>query len=94
MEERSLKRRYAVKFCVPLGKNAVETFQTLQVAFKGDCVSGSQPGWWHEAFMAGDRPMNSVLDAQQLARIDENVNRVARSDRRLSHPPRRKSLIS
>ncbi|KAJ8950971.1 hypothetical protein NQ318_006355 [Aromia moschata] len=45
--------RYAFKFCVQLGKNATETFQMLQEAFKDDCISRSQSGRWHKAFKEG-----------------------------------------
>ncbi|EGI61313.1 FLJ37770-like protein [Acromyrmex echinatior] len=51
--ERSLEQRYAIKFCVRLGKNATETFQMLQEAFKDDCISRSQSGRWHKAFKEG-----------------------------------------
>ncbi|XP_011866780.1 PREDICTED: uncharacterized protein LOC105561422 [Vollenhovia emeryi] len=36
--ERSLEQRYAIKFCVRLGKNATETFQMLQEADIKDTV--------------------------------------------------------
>ncbi|UYV81583.1 hypothetical protein LAZ67_20001597 [Cordylochernes scorpioides] len=51
--ERSLEQRYAIKVCVRLGKNATETFQMLQKAFKDDCISRSQSGKWHKAFKEG-----------------------------------------
>lgn len=85
----SLEQRYAIKFCVRLGKNATETFQMLQEAFKEDCISRSQSGRWHKAFKEGreeiaDEPRSG---RPTTARTDENVNRVCevlRSDRRLS----------
>lgn len=87
--ERSLEQRYAIKFCVRLGKNATETFQMLQEAFKEDCISRSQSGRWHKAFKEGreeiaDEPRSG---RPTTARTDENVHRVCevlRSDRRLS----------
>ncbi|KAG5314820.1 MOS1T transposase, partial [Acromyrmex insinuator] len=87
--ERSLEQRYAIKFCVRLGKNATETFQMLQEAFKDDCISRSQSGKWHKTFKEGreevaDEPRSG---RPTTARTDENVNRVCevlRSDRRLS----------
>lgn len=87
--ERSLEQRYAIKFCVKLGKNATETFQMLQEAFKDDCISRSQSGRWHKAFKEGreevaDEPRSG---RPTTARTDENVDRVRevlRSDRRLS----------
>ncbi|EGI61317.1 FLJ37770-like protein [Acromyrmex echinatior] len=87
--ERSLEQRYAIKFCVRLGKNATETFQILQEAFKDDCISRSQSGRWHKPFKEGreeiaDEPRSGC---PTTTRTDENVNRVCevlRSDRRLS----------
>ncbi|UYV61680.1 hypothetical protein LAZ67_1005891 [Cordylochernes scorpioides] len=87
--ERSLEQRYAIKFCVRLGRNATETFQMLQKAFKDDCISRSQSGKWHKAFKEGreevaDEPRSG---RQTTARTDENVDRVLeflRTDRRLS----------
>ncbi|UYV80288.1 hypothetical protein LAZ67_18002305 [Cordylochernes scorpioides] len=87
--ERSLEQRYALKFCVRLGKNATETFQILQKAFKDDCISRSQSGKWHKAFKEGreevaDEPRSG---RPTTARTDENVDRVLevlRTDRRLS----------
>ncbi|UYV63484.1 hypothetical protein LAZ67_2004229 [Cordylochernes scorpioides] len=87
--ERSLEQRYAIKFCVRLGKNATETFQMLQKAFKDDCISRSQSGKWHKAFKEGreevaDEPRSG---RPTTARTDENVDRVLevlRIDRRLS----------
>lgn len=87
--ERSLEQRYAIKFCVRLGKNATETFQMLQEAFKDDYISRSQSGRWHKAFKEGreeiaDEPRSG---RPTMTRTDENVNRVRevlRSDRRLS----------
>ncbi|UYV84561.1 hypothetical protein LAZ67_X002615 [Cordylochernes scorpioides] len=87
--ERSLEQRYAIKFCVRLGKNATETFQMLQKVFKDDCISKSQSGKWHKAFKEGweevaDEPRSG---RPTTARTDENVDRVLdvlRTDRRLS----------
>ncbi|KAG5314838.1 GVQW3 protein, partial [Acromyrmex insinuator] len=81
--ERSLEQRYAIKFCVRLGKNATETFQMLQEAFKDDCISRSQSGRWHKAFKedreeVADEPRSG---RPTTVRTDEEV---LRSDRRLS----------
>ncbi|UYV70267.1 hypothetical protein LAZ67_7002330 [Cordylochernes scorpioides] len=86
--ERSLEQRYAIMFCVRLGKNATETFQMLQKAFKDDCISRSQSGKWHKAFKEGweevaDEPRSG---RPTTARTDKNVDRVLevlRTDRRL-----------
>ncbi|UYV72446.1 hypothetical protein LAZ67_9003181 [Cordylochernes scorpioides] len=87
--ERSLEQRYAIKFCVRLGKNATETFQMPQKAFKDDCISRSQYGKWHKAFKEGreevaDEPRSG---RPTTARTDENVDRVLevlRTDHRLN----------
>ncbi|UYV76833.1 hypothetical protein LAZ67_14002137, partial [Cordylochernes scorpioides] len=87
--ERSLEQRYAIKVCVRLGKNATETFQMLQKAFKDDCISRSQSGKWYKAFKEGreevaDEPRSG---RPTTARTDENVDRVLevlRTDRRSS----------
>ncbi|GFX77324.1 protein GVQW3 [Trichonephila clavipes] len=81
--ERSLEQRYAIKFCLRLGKNATETFQLLQEAFKITV--------WevHKAFKEGrgevaDEPRSG---RPTTARTEENVDRVRevlRTDRRLS----------
>ncbi|UYV78576.1 hypothetical protein LAZ67_16002050 [Cordylochernes scorpioides] len=87
--ERSLEQRYAIKFCVRLGKNATETFQVLQKAFKNDCISRSQSGKWHKAFKEGRKEVADEPRSGRptTARTDENVDRVLevlRNDRRLS----------
>lgn len=47
--ESTIEQRYAIKFCVRLGKNATETFSMLQDAFKDNCLSYSQVKKWHKA---------------------------------------------
>ena len=87
--ERSLKQRYAIKFCVRLGRNATETFQMLQEVFRDDCISRSQSGKWHKVFNEGreeiaDEPRSG---RPTTTRTEENVDRVRevlRTDRRLS----------
>ncbi|XP_033222809.1 protein GVQW3-like [Belonocnema kinseyi] len=80
--EGSIEQRYAIKFCVRLGKNATETYGM------DDCISRSQSGRWHKAFLEG---RTEVADEQRsgrptTARIDANVERVQElldTDRRL-----------
>ncbi|KAA0188761.1 hypothetical protein HAZT_HAZT001753 [Hyalella azteca] len=74
--ERSLEQRYAIKFCVRLERNATETFQMLQEAFKDDCISKSQSGKWHKAFKEGreevaDEPRSG---RPTTTRTEENVD--------------------
>ncbi|GFW46844.1 protein GVQW3 [Trichonephila clavipes] len=87
--ERSLEQRYAIKFCVRLGKNATETFQMLQEAFKDDYISRSQSGKWHKALKEGreEVAVEPRSGRPTTARTEENVDRVRevlRTDRRLS----------
>ncbi|UYV75534.1 hypothetical protein LAZ67_13000536 [Cordylochernes scorpioides] len=49
----SVRLNNSIRFCGKLGKNATETFQMLQKAFKDDCISRSQSGKWHKAFKEG-----------------------------------------
>ncbi|XP_011883996.1 PREDICTED: putative uncharacterized protein FLJ37770 [Vollenhovia emeryi] len=87
--ESTIEQRYAIKFCVRLGKNATETFSMLQDAFKDNCLSYSQVKKWHKAFKEGpeevaDEPRSG---RPSTSRIDENVQRVRdflNSDRRFS----------
>ena len=37
--EDTLEERYAIKFCFKLGKNATETYGTLQTAFGPSCTN-------------------------------------------------------
>ncbi|UYV68453.1 hypothetical protein LAZ67_5004372 [Cordylochernes scorpioides] len=87
--ERSLEQLYAIKFCVRLGKNATETFQMLQKAFKDDCISRSQSGKWHKAFKEGreeiaDEPRSGRPTTARTDEIVDRVLEVLRTDRRLS----------
>ena len=87
--ERSLEQRYTIQFCVRLGKDATETYQMLQKAFKEECISKSQCGRWHKAFKEGREEVTDEPRSGRptTARTDENVQRVREvlsSDHRLS----------
>ncbi|UYV64008.1 hypothetical protein LAZ67_2006315 [Cordylochernes scorpioides] len=76
--ERSLEQRYAIKFCVRLGKNATETYQMLQKAFKDDCISRSQFGKRHKTFKEGREelfppPLMSPRDFNRAHVMDEQA---------------------
>jgi hypothetical protein len=51
--QRSLEQRIAIKFCVKLGKFAVETLPMIKTAFGDDCLSERQVYRWHKAFLEG-----------------------------------------
>ena len=87
--ERSLEQRYAIKFCVRFGKDATETHQMLQEAFKKECISKSLCGRWQKAFKEGREEVTDEHRSGRptTARTDENVQRVREvlsSDHRLS----------
>lgn len=87
--DRSVEQRYAIKFCVKLGKSATETFPLIQQAFGSDCLSKSQVLRWHKSFKEGREEVADELRSGRpsISRIDENVTRVRdclNSDRRLS----------
>ncbi|XP_026313567.1 uncharacterized protein LOC113225465 [Hyposmocoma kahamanoa] len=48
-----LEQRYAVKFCVLLGKNTVETNEMIKQAFKDKALSESSVRKWHKMFRDG-----------------------------------------
>ncbi|XP_011052816.1 PREDICTED: uncharacterized protein LOC105145134 [Acromyrmex echinatior] len=68
----SVRLNSAIKFCVRLGKNAIETFQMLQEAFKDDCISRSQSGRWHKAFKEGreERMSKSRIETMLIVFFD------------------------
>uniref|UniRef100_A0A803TIB7 Mos1 transposase HTH domain-containing protein n=2 Tax=Anolis carolinensis TaxID=28377 RepID=A0A803TIB7_ANOCA len=87
--QRSLEQRYAIKFCVKLGKSGSETLQLLRTAYGDAVLSSAQVFRWHKAFKDG---RESVEDEQRAgrpstARTEENVARVKAvldRDRRLN----------
>ena len=53
----TLEERYAIKFCFKLGKNATETYRTLQTAFGGSCMNRASVFEWHNRFKEGRESM-------------------------------------
>ena len=51
--EDTLEERYAIKFCFKLGKNATETYRTLQTAFQPSCMNQASIFEWHKRFKEG-----------------------------------------
>ena len=51
--EDSLDQRYAIKFCVKLGKNVAEIFQMMREAFKDNFLSRAQVEKWQKASKEG-----------------------------------------
>ena len=69
--EDTLEERYAVKFCLKLGKNATQTYRMLQVAFGASCMNRATVFEWHKRFKEGKE---SVRDDERCGRSKE-VNR-------------------
>ena len=66
--EDTLEERYVIKFCFKLGKNATETFEMLQTAFRPSCMDRASVFEWHKRFKEG-RP--SVRDNEKCGRSKE-----------------------
>jgi len=74
--QRSLKQRYAIKFCVKLGKSGSETLQLLRTGCGDAVLSSSQVLRWYKAFKDG---REGVEDEQCAGRTStsRNENNVA-----------------
>ena len=66
--EDTLKKRYAIKFCFKLGKNATETYGILQTAFRPSCMNWASVFEWHKRFKEG---RESVGDDERCGRSKE-----------------------
>ena len=53
MQSDTLEERYAIRFCVKLGKNATETYGMLQTAFRPSCMNWASIFEWHKKFKEG-----------------------------------------
>ncbi|EZA49234.1 hypothetical protein X777_12493 [Ooceraea biroi] len=69
----NIEKRYAIKFCVKLGKSATETMEMLKKAYGSDSMSKTQIFRWHKTFKDG---RESVEDEPRSGRPEENVNAV------------------
>ena len=87
--QRTIEQRYAIKFCVGLGKSGTETLGMIRQVFKDESMSQTAVFKWHKLFKSGRQ---SVEDEPRggrpsTSRTDDNVQRVRdvlNSDRRLS----------
>ena len=68
MQSGTLEERYAIKFCVKLGKNATETYRRLQTAFRPSCMNRASVFAWHKRFKEG---RDSVRDDKRCERSKE-----------------------
>jgi len=53
MEERNFEQRCAIKFCVKLEENGIETFNKLKQAYGEHALSRSQVFKWFKVFSEG-----------------------------------------
>ena len=53
MQSDTLEKRYAIKFCFELGKNATEMYGMLQIAFRPSCMNRASVFEWHKKFKEG-----------------------------------------
>ena len=66
--EDTLEERYAITFCFKLGKNATETYEMLQTAFRPSCMNGASVFEWHKRFKEG---RESMRDDEKCGRSKE-----------------------
>ena len=55
--EDTLEERYAIKFCLKRGKNAIETYGVLHTAFGASCMNRASVFEWHKRFKEGSEPV-------------------------------------
>ena len=67
----ALEERYAIKFCLKLGKNATEIYGILQTAIRPSCRNRTSVFEWHKRFKEG---RESVRDDERCGR-SKQVNR-------------------
>jgi len=68
MEKRNLEQRCAIKFCVKLNENAIDTYGKLKRAYGEHTVSRAQVFRWHKAFWMAARVWQTNLVLEDLAR--------------------------
>ena len=68
MQSDTLEKRYAIKFCFKLGKNATETYGMLQTAFRPSCMNRASVFEWHKKFKEA---RESVRDKERCRRSKE-----------------------
>ena len=70
VREDTLEERYAIKVCFKLGKNATETYEMLQTAFRPSCMNRAWVFEWHKRLKEG---RESVRDDERCGR-SKDVN--------------------
>jgi hypothetical protein len=67
MQERNLKQRCTIKFCVKLNENATETYEKLKWAYGEHAPSRPQVFRWHKAFLMAVKLCKTNLILEDLA---------------------------
>jgi len=65
MEEK-VQQRVCIDFCFRLGKSGAKTYEMLQAAFGGFCLSQSKTIEWYSRFKSGTR--HHLLDQRKHGR--------------------------
>ena len=81
----NVEQRVNIKFIAKLGKSATETYNLTEV-YGDQCLSRTQVFEWFKKFKEGreDVGNDSKSGCPSTAKTQENVEKVARGDRRLS----------
>ena len=69
--EDTLEKRYAIKFCLKIGKHATETYGMLQTNFGASCMNQTSVFEWQKKFKKG---WESVRNDERCGKSKE-VNR-------------------
>ena len=64
------EERYAIKFCLKLGKNATETYRMFQTAFRPSCMNRASIFEWHKRFKKG---RESVKDDERCGGVRKSI---------------------
>ena len=66
----TLEKRYAIKFCFKLGKDATETYGMLQSAFRSSCMNQASVFEWHKRIKEG---RESVRDDDRCGGVRKSI---------------------
>ncbi|GFV22918.1 protein GVQW3 [Trichonephila clavipes] len=83
--QQSIEQRYAIKFCVRLGKSGASTLKMIQKAYGRESLSQAQVLRWHKMFKeesGGRAPCRSSVN--MTAENEQRVRHLLNTDRRLS----------
>ncbi|GFX26104.1 protein GVQW3 [Trichonephila clavipes] len=87
--QQSIEQRYAIKFCVRLGKLYASTLEMIQQAYGRESVSQAQGFRWHKMFKEGresveDEPRAGRPSTSRTTENEQRVRHLLNTDRRLS----------